>query len=312
MLKDKVAIVAPSMSSKKDSVNSAIKTIRQMGLSPVVYKSCYMINDMEQVPAEKRAKDIMDAFQDDDIKAIIALRAGSGTLEVLDFLDFEIIRKNPKIFMGFSDITGMHLALNKYSDLISFYGPLATSKIRVKENNTTVIEPYTRTYLEKTLFSDIPIGEVINPTGETLEVLNNGKAKGELLGGNLTLLYQTLGTKYEIDTKGKIIFIEDFGESLSSIVKMIKAFGNAGKFDECAGIILGTWTKCLEEFPENERKEVLNKELSLILAPYGKPIISNIRSGHNIPMLTLPFGTMVEIDTEKTLISFCESATVSD
>lgn len=308
---DKVAIVAPSMSAKEENVNKAIKTVRQMGLNPVVYKSCYLINDKEQVDAQQRANDIMEAFQDDKIKGLISLRAGYGTLEVLDFLDYDVIRKNPKVFMGFSDITAMHLALNKYSDLITFHGPLATSNIRVKGKNGTEIDPYTRYYLESALFSEKPMGIIKNPVDEPIVVFNEGKAKGQLLGGNLTLLQQTLGTKYEIDAKGKILFIEDFGESVESIQNMLKQLEVAGKLDDCAGMLVGTWVKCAEEYPEAERTAILNEKISEILVPHGKPILSNIRSGHNVPMLVFPEGIETEIDTKEKKIDFTEPATIS-
>lgn len=308
--KDKVAIVAPSMSAKAESINKAIKQVRQLGLNPIVYKSCYMINDKEQVPAQERANDIMEAFKDESIKGIIALRAGYGTLEILDLLDYNIIRQNPKVFMGFSDITGMHLALNKFCDLVTFHGPIATSNIRVKTANGTEIDPYTKKYIEKALFEERAIGILENPENEEITILKEGIAQGKLIGGNLSLLHQTLGTKYEIDCKNKIIFIEDFGESIDNIDKMIVDLKNAGKFNDCVGILIGTWIKCAEELPEQERDKMINNRIVSILGDLNKPIMCNIRSGHSIPMMTFPEGVETIIDTREKNIEIIEEATI--
>ena len=306
---DTVAIVAPSQAAREETVNRAIKTIQVLGLKPVVYRSCYLIEDNFNVPDKSRAEDINKAFGDPSIKGIISLKAASGTLSLLSLIDYKMIKSNPKIFMGFSDITGVHLALNKLCNLVTFHGPLATSSILVKDKNSLEIDAYTYKYLYKNLFTDKPLGIIENPPGEQLECLCPGTARGKIIGGNLTLLSQTIDTKYDVDAKDKILFIEDWGESLENISSMLKKLAKTHKFEECAGIILGTWVKCGEEYANTRERELrLRAVFNEMLVPYGKPVLSNLRGGHNVPMITLPFGVDVELDAEKKEINFVESA----
>jgi len=306
---DKVAIVAPSMAAKKDTVNKAAEMVRKLGLEPVVYKSCYLIDDEKNVSDKLRADDINHAFKDNSIKGIISLKAGYGTQSLLNFIDYEVIKENPKVFIGFSDITALHLALNKLCNMVSFHGPLATSRIYKKDKSGFEFDQYTYDYLYKNLFEDKPLGIIQNPQNENLDCLYAGVANGQLIGGNLTLLVKTLGTKYEIETKGRILFIEDMGETLDNIYNMLTQLEDAKKFEDCSGVILGTWIRCGEEYSnENERQEKLKEIFNKVLVKYRKPVLLNLRGGHNVPMITLPFGVNVVIDAEERQINFTEGA----
>lgn len=302
---DRVAIVAPSQQAKKDTVDKATRMISELGLQPVLYDSCYLIEDEKEVNPRERADDINAAFCDNTIKAIFSIKAGYGTMEVLPFIDFDMIQKNPKIFIGFSDITGIHLALNKRCDLVTYYGPLASSRIYKQKKNKLTFDPYTYDYLKKNLFEDFSLGIVKNPDGEMLECIYPGKCTGRIYGGNLTLLVNSLGTEFQLDTKGSIVFMEDMGESIDSIKKMLQELEKYKLFDECNGILLGTWTKCAEEIAEQEeREEKLKSMFYEVLSPYKKPILYNLRSGHNVPMLTIPLGIKVTMDTIDKTIKF--------
>ena len=309
-LNDRVAIVAPSQAAKEDLVNRAIKMVEKLGLTPVVYKSCYLINNEIDVPPEIRAKDINNAFKDPSIKGIISLKAGYGTMHILPFIDYEMIKSNPKVFMGFSNITVLHLALNKFSSLITFHGPSASFNIWKKGKAKHDIDEYTYKSLYKSLFVSEPLGIIENPVSEEIQCLYSGNVEGEIIGGNLTLLVNTLGSKYEIDTRNRILFIEDMGEPLSNIFSMLKKMEKSKKFKHCEGIILGTWIKCGEEYNSiKEREEKLKEIFSSVLLPYKKPIFINLRAGHNVPMVTLPLGVKVKLNGEKNEINFIESAT---
>lgn len=308
-LNDRVAIVAPSQAAKEEVVNRAIKMVEKLGLTPVVYKSCYLINDEIDVPPEIRAKDINEAFRDPSIKGLISLKAGYGTPHILPFIDYEMIKSNPKIFMGFSNITVLHLALNKFSKLVIFHGPSASFNIWKRGKVGHNLDEYTYQSLYKNLFTSEPLGIIENPKDEKLQCLYPGYSEGELIGGNLTLLVKTIGTKYEIDTRDKILFIEDMGEPLSNILAMLKEMDRAKKFNHCKGIILGTWVKCGEEYKNTkEREEKLKEIFYRVLLPYKKPTFINLRAGHNVPMITLPLGVKVQLNGEKNEINFIESA----
>lgn len=310
-INDQVAIVAPSQAAKAQTVNRAIKTISALNLKPIVYNSCYLIDDNTEVPDEIRANDINEAFRNPLIKGIISLKAGYGTLSILDYIDYETVRLNPKIFIGFSDITALHLAINKFSDLVTFHGPLASSNICKKGKSGLEFDEYTYDYLSKNIFDNKPLGILENPQNDELECLYEGNAKGKLTGGNLTILYETLGTKYEIDTKDKILFIEDMGESLTSISNMLHKLSDANKFADCNGVILGTWIRCAEEYSdENQRKLKMKEIFEENILKHHKPVISNLRAGHNIPMITLPLGINIELYAKEKVIKYVESANI--
>lgn len=309
-LGDKVAIIAPSSATDLKKVIDGEKRIRAMGLEPVMFPTCYSRYGHLSAGDEERAKDVNDAFKDENIKGIICLRGGYGTPRILKMIDYDMIRKNPKVFVGFSDITGLHIAFNKIVRMVTYHGPMATSAFgNVNADNTVTYEPYTYESLKKNIFTNKYLGKFKNPEGEKLETLFNGKAEGEIIGGNLSLICSTLGSPYEIDVKGKILFIEDVGEPVYKIDRMLTSLSLAGKFNDCAGIILGTWSSCQREEKsyENGYDLPLSEVFENTLFPFNKPIISNFRAGHNFPQPTIPFGTHIKMDAEKKEIIFTES-----
>jgi len=161
------------------------------------------------------------------------------------------------------------------------------------------MDSYTLASYKQALFGKQATGRLDNPPGEELGVLVAGKAEGELIGGNLSLLVSTLGSPWEIDVKDKILFIEEVGESAYKVDRMLNSLALAGKFRDSAGVILGTWTNCRAE----EKTTYVGQDLSLetifteVIMPFNKPAIMNLRAGHNYPAATLPFGAKVRIDT---------------
>lgn len=305
---DKVAIIAPSSSANKEAVEKGQKMIKAMGLEPVIYPTCYKNHGHMSAPDNERAKDVNDAFANSEIKGIICLKGGYGSLRILNMLDYEMIKDNPKAFIGYSDITGIHLALNKICRMVTYHGFMAVSSIYKKKGSKIKFHPYTYDSIMKNLFTAQAPGLVENPEGEIMESLYEGEAEGELIGGNLSLLVGTLGSPYEIDTKGKILFIEEIGEPVHKIDNMLSSLSLAGKFKDCNGIILGTWPNC-EPFERGDGMDdlPLQEVFKEILLPYKKPIISNFRAGHNNPHPVLAFGTKVIINSDKKEIIFTES-----
>jgi len=309
---DRVAIIAPSSATDLPSVKNAEIRIRAMGLEPVMYPTCFTRYGHLAATDEERAKDINDAFSDESINGIICLRGGYGTPRILNMLDYNIIKSNPKVFVGFSDITGLHMVFNKICRMVTYHGPMATSSFGKIENDHVEFEKYTYDSFKKNIFTNEPVGLFNNPPDEELYTIVGGKAKGEIIGGNLSLLVSTLGSEYELDAKGKILFIEDVDEPVYRIDRMLTSLALAGKFNDCAGIILGTWVNCEREKKSYEDgldlplEEVFNNTL----VKYNKPIISNFRAGHNYPQPTIAFGTFVEMDADKKEIIFTESGNI--
>lgn len=300
---DRVAIIAPASSSPLAFVDQAEDAVIQMGLLPVMFPSCYSDHGHLAGTDQLRAKDIQDAFTDPTIKGIICLKGGYGTPRLLDLLDYELIQANPKVFIGYSDITALHIALNQDSQMITYHGPMASA------GWISNLDDYTKGFLEKAIFSNEPLGSISNPEGFDLDVLVHGKASGQLIGGNLSLLVSTLGSPYEMDTKDKILFIEEVHEPVYKIDKMLTSLRLAGKFLDCAGIILGTWSDCDPEFKYDKQKDLdLDVVFDEIIKPFNKPTFKNFRMGHNYPQPTLPLGSIINMDTSNKSITINESS----
>lgn len=305
---DRVAVIAPSSpisEGNRHKIKEAEEGIRNMGFEPVMYPSCNEVHGYLSGTDEIRAKDINDAFEDKNIDGIICMRGGYGTPRLLKMLNYEMIKANPKVFIGYSDITALHVVFNKICNMVTFHGPMASSDCFISDKT----DYYTLESFEKNICNTKPLGIVNNPEGEDIITINGGKSEGEIVGGNLSLLAATLGSKYDLDTKGKILFIEEVGEHNYCVDRMLSSLALAGKFEDCAGVILGTWNKCERE---NNRKHSLDLEeiFDEIIKPFGKPIINNFRVGHVYPQATIPFGTRVRLDADKKEIEFLESACI--
>ena len=288
----KVALVAPASAVPENKLGNALLLMQKLQLEPVLYPSCYFANRDGYLAATdaQRAKDIMDAFADPAIDGVWCIRGGYGGHRILPLLDKEIICKNRKWFGGYSDVTALHLFFNQECDLQTFHCTMPST-----EPN---LDDYTLSYLKKALFGDL-FGTLTY--SQEITALVSGKAEGILCGGNLSLVAASLGTPWEIDTNGKILFLEDIGEKTYRVDSMLTQLRNAGKFADCAGILLGAWTDCEPEYPE--RTLLLPEIFRQLLVPAGKPILMDIPCGHCLPTLALPLGARVRMDADtKTII----------
>ena len=283
----RVALFAPASAVPETKLQPALDFVRSLNLEPVVYPSCYFAGRDGYLAATdaQRAKDMMDAFADPSIDGIWCIRGGYGGHRILPLLDADIIRKNPKWFGGYSDVTALHTFLNQTCNLATFHCTMPSTEPNPNE--------YTLSYLKKALFGNLT-GEILNPVDQTIHTLVPGMAKGILCGGNLSLAAASLGTPWEIDTRGKILFLEDIGEKTYRVDAMLTQLRNAGKFDDCAGIILGAWTDCPPEYPE---KTLLLPEIfQQLIAPAGKPTIMDLACGHCDTTCALPMGLLCTLD----------------
>ncbi|WP_461615137.1 S66 peptidase family protein [Clostridium sp. Marseille-QA1073] len=177
---DKVAIIAPSSPATEEVVKKGEKMIKAMGLEPVMYPSCYTTQRDLPISDYLKAKDINDAFQDRSIKGIICLKAGYGIQHILKLLDYDLIKENPKIFLGYSDITALHIVLNKICRMVTYHGSMASSNIYKKKGDKFKFDPYTFASIKKNLFTNEAPGLIENPPGEIIDSLFGGKAEESL------------------------------------------------------------------------------------------------------------------------------------
>ena len=290
----KVALLAPASAVPEEKLQPALDYVRSLGLEPAVYPSCYFANRDGYLAANdaQRAKDINDAFSDPSIDGIWCIRGGYGGHRILPLLDANMIRSNPKWFGGYSDVTALHTFFNQVCGFETYHCTMPSTEPNPDE--------FTLGWLKKALFGCLS-GVLTYPEEEKPSTLVSGKTSGVLCGGNLSLLAASLGTPWEIDTKGKILFLEDIGEKTYRVDSMLTQLRNAGKFEDCAGIILGAWTDCPPEYPE---KTLLLPEIfEQLIVPAGKPAICDAACGHILPTLSLPMGRMCTVDADNCTIT---------
>ena len=293
----KIGVVAPANFIEKDELSATVKKLEELGFHVVPGRSCTSRWHSFAGTDEVRASDINAMFADDEIDGIIAMRGGYGSIRLLDKLDYDMIAKNPKVFMGYSDLTSLHSVLNSRCELITFHGPMAVSNILKSFDEVTAGSFYAAVGGGHKGYS------VENPAGEELGVLNPGTANGRITGGNLAVMVSTLGTEYEIDTKDKILFIEDIGEATYRVDRMLIQLMQAGKLQDAAGILIGDFTDCNKE---SEYDLSIDEVFEGIFSKVDIPVMFNLRSGHCKPMVTLPFGAKALMDTKKKMIEIKE------
>jgi len=298
---DTIGIVGPASPTPLERIKPSIEKVKDLGFNVIVGDSCYGLHGYLSGRDELRAKDINEMFKNKTINGIWCIRGGYGTPRILDMIDYETIRMNPKVFIGYSDITALHIAINQMSDLVTFHGPMVSTELFYD------IEIFTKDYLFKNIMKPEPLGMVKNPKNVEIEILLPGKCEGGLIGGNLSLLAATIGTPYEIDTKGKILFIEDIDEELYKIDRMLTQLRLSGKLNDAKGFVLGNWNNCVAKEPE--KSLTLMEIFEEILVPIGKPTIYNVMIGHCEPMITLPLGVNSILDAENKALIIDESAT---
>lgn len=289
----RVALVSPASPVPDPSrIEASLACLRALHLDPVLYPSCTASYGYLSGRDDLRAKDVMDAFLDDSVDGIFCIRGGYGVQRLLPLLDFEAIRSHPKWFAGYSDITALHIMLNQACGLVTYHTPMPSTEMYKG------LDDYTDAYLRKALFGSLT-GEL--PGSSPASCLVPGTAEGILTGGNLSLVSSSLGTPYEIDTKGKILFLEDVDEAPYRIDGMLNHLRLAGKFDDCAGILLGYFTDCAAKDPAKSLS-LLEVFQDLIL-PCGKPTVYGYTCGHSLPSMSLPLGARARLsDSSLTIL----------
>lgn len=288
----RVALVCASSAVPPERLAPAVESVKALGLEPVLYPSCYFDNRHGYFAAAdaRRAKDLQDAFDDDTIVGVLCVRGGYGAHRVLPLLDLDAIARTPKYFSGYSDVTALHTAFQQNCGFVTYHTIMPTTEYYQP------IDGYSMDYLRRALFATLT-GPLENPPGQPMRTLRGGSAAGVLCGGNLSLLAASLGTPWEVDTRGKILFLEDIGEKTYRVDGMLTQLRNAGKFDDCAGILLGAWTDCVPEDPD--KTLTLDEIFQELILPAGKPVLADLACGHVLPTLALPLGAQAAMDADR-------------
>lgn len=305
---DTVGLITPSTYvSDPDRLLLARRTIEYFGMKAKFGRAVGKREGYLGGPIQDRVEDIHRMFQDPEVKAIFCIRGGYGAAMLLDRLNYDLIRRNPKIFLGYSDITALHLGIHKKCGLVTFHGPVTLSKFT----------EYTQANFKKALFETKPMGKLTNPPeGNTLRprhftrTMKGGKASGPLVGGNLSLICSTMGTPFEIETEGKILFIEDVDEQPYSMDRMLTHLRLAGKFSKIRGLVIGECADCSprDYKPSFDSTFSLGEVLDNILGDLKVPVVTGITIGHTEDQLTLPLGISATLDADEASLTIDEPA----
>ncbi|MFB1097822.1 LD-carboxypeptidase [Terribacillus sp. JSM ZJ617] len=289
---DTIGIVSPAGPIKREELEQGIKIVESLGLHVKLGKHVFDKYGYLAGSDSDRATDLNDMFKDDEVKGIICSRGGYGSARIVEMLDYEAIKQNPKVLLGYSDITYLHTAIRQRTGLITFHGPMVASDMGESDFAKLSYDLLQQFFIPQ----DVVYTTAISP----LEAIVHGRATGALVGGNLSLLTSTLGTPDEIDTKGKLLLLEDVSESPYKIDSMLNQLKLAGKLDQAAGILIGDFTDCEAKDPETSLS--FDQVLVDYLTDLEKPVLKGFRIGHCNPNITVPLGTEAKMDTKtKTL-----------
>jgi muramoyltetrapeptide carboxypeptidase len=287
---DTIGIVAPASPFDRETFLRGVSAIEEMGFKVFIPPEIFAETRYLAGPDNHRAQYLNQLFADPSIDAIICARGGYGSMRILSMLDFDVIRNNPKIFVGFSDITTLLSVLSTHCDFVTYHGPVITSLSDASEE--------TKLSLYNTVTSSSNL-EFNLPGGRTL---NSGVAAGAVCGGNLTILCHLVGTPFEPDFKNKILFLEDRGEAPYRIDRMLVHMELAGCFNGIAGIMLGAFEEC------GPIEEIFNLVAELT-EKHRVPILAGLDAGHGSHNLTLPLGIEATLDAGKHSLIYHRAAT---
>ena len=281
---DTVAILATARKNIDDNLKPAIDLLHSWGLEVVLGKTIGLDNNQLAGTDEERAADLQQQMDNPNIKAIWCVRGGYGTVRIIDLLDFTQFKQNPKWIVGFSDVTILHSYINKM-DIATIHSAMPVTVAKAT--------PETIESLRKSLFGERLNYEMPFNTENRL-----GNAKGEIIGGNLSILYSLMGSNAQIDCKGKILFIEDLDEYLYHIDRMMMSLKRCGCFEGLSGLVVGGMTKMKDnEIPWGKNA---NQIIADVTKGYSFPILYNFPAGHFRDNRALIFGKQVSLEINAT------------
>jgi muramoyltetrapeptide carboxypeptidase len=291
---DTIGIVAPaSPMYNKSDLTRGIKTLEEWGYKVKVGENVNQRFEYLAGTDEQRAYDINQMFKDPEVDAIFVTQGGYGSARTLKYIDFDAIRENPKIFIGYSDITSLHLAIYKKTGLVTFHGP------GMGGFNPEDLSDYRKEHVFKALSKEEPIGEIeLADKKKWIHIINPGEARGEMVGGNLTLICSSLGTPYEIETEGRILFFEELETEPWIMDHMLTHLYNAGKLQKAAGIVIAECTNCVP-YKHNPGFPVtfsLEDILDEFIKPLAIPAFYGLPLGHTKDLATIPIGVNGYVD----------------
>ncbi|MFC5712385.1 LD-carboxypeptidase [Thalassorhabdus alkalitolerans] len=291
---DTIGLVTLGSPQDAALTNERAQFLTDMGFNVLFGQYVYSFEGITAAPAEARAEDLMNMFANPEVDMILPTRGTTGVQTILPFLDYNFIANNPKIISGYSDITVLLNALYQFSNLVTFHSLLLID-----------FRPGTPAYNYDQFFEAVSTltapRPILNPPGMPLISLISGNVTGPMVGGNLTSIVNTLGTPYEIDTSNKILFLEEINSPTTIVFRHLIQLAMAGKFNDCLGIVMGECTNCPVSYGET-----YNDLITSIIAPYGKPLMTNLATAHGTYKAAIPVGATVNLNTINNTLTVTE------
>jgi len=297
---DLIGIVSPASPVDDSSkIEAGARYLESLGYRTIVGSHAREKNGYLAGVDKNRADDLHQMFLNKDVRAIISVRGGYGTPRLLSLLDYSIIKRNPKIVVGFSDLTSLQCAIWKHARMITFHGPMLASDMAGD------IDPFTEEMFWKLVSSTKTLGSITIPANDQA-TLKTGRAKGNLLGGNLSLLVNLVGTPHCPDFRNSLLFIEEVGEEPYRVDRMLVQLRQAGIMKKASGFLAGQFADCVskDSKPSASVSDLLAESAEML----GKPFLSNLPFGHVPSKLTLPVGLQASLDAGKRELRFLEAA----
>jgi muramoyltetrapeptide carboxypeptidase len=304
---DTIGIIAPaSAPPDPKAVDCAAAALEKFGFKPKLGKHVRARLGFLAGTDHERATDLMAMFADKKVKAIICLRGGYGSSRILDRLDYKVIRRNPKILSGYSDITSLHFALMKKAGLVSIHAPMLNGALADPK-----VPEFTRKSFFRTVMEAKPSGSICEGyAGKTVSILRGGNAEGRLIGGNLSLICASLGTPFAPSFKGEILFFEDVSEKPYRLDRMLTQLLNAGIFSQIAGVAVGVNKDCTDPDakPGGEYRQSGADVVKERLSQLRVPVVIGLPFGHVDLNATIPVGVTAKLDGKRGDLIITESA----
>ncbi len=280
-----VGLVALSSQAQPAKLGDAIAFLKELGLNYIIGDTIQAKHDYLAGSDEERLADFHEMVRNPEVKAIFCVKGGYGSARIAEKIDYGLLEENPKVFWGFSDLTYLHCAINEYANLVTFHGPLLMSVGGIDDLSKKM-------FLQ--LFSpmELQYTEDIAP----LTTIASGIARGQIIGGNLRRLVNTLGTKFEVRTEGRILLIEELGESIPKIDSLLQQLKQARKLEQLAGVVIGSFTQTEAD------EAALMTLMKDYFADLGVPVVAGFKIGHDSTNIAIPLGVDAILDAQEKVL----------
>lgn len=301
---DTIGLISPASAlNDPENLKKGIEYLEKLGYKVKVgtfanAKKGYLAGEDSQ-----RLEDLHNMFADKNVNAIFCIRGGYGSGRLLDKVDYNLIRKNPKIFVGYSDITALQMAMLQKAGLVTFAGPMPGSTLQEG------IDASTEEMFWKILTNNKKIGKLSNPHNEKFYILAKGRASGPMIGGNLCLVTSLMGTEYLPKFKDCVLMLEEIDEAPYRVDRMLNQLRLAGVFDEISGLILGRFINCVEH-DHSKKTLTINEVIDDYFGKAQFPVMYNFIHGHVKESLTVPYGINIKMNTAYNNIEIDENAVI--